>query len=166
MDAWEAHHRGLWQMVRFNQPDNELAQHFFQMAICLDPTFSRAHAGVSFTHWQSAFQGWGRRDREIEQAYAAANQSLMVDDRDPAAHWAMGRALLLRGLKDQSIVELERAIDLMFEFCPRPLHDCTGPVAVRRSVRGNFGRRPVMRPKSIRSAAIRPPARVPSHLRV
>jgi TolB-like protein len=116
MDAWEAHHRGLWHMYRFNQPDNELAQHFFQMAIRLDPTFSRAHAGVSFTHWQSAFQGWGRRDTEIEQAYAAANQSLMVDDRDPAAHWAMGRALLLRGLKEQSIVELERAIDLSPNF--------------------------------------------------
>jgi tetratricopeptide (TPR) repeat protein len=116
MDAWEAHHRGLWHMYRFNQPDNELAQRFFQMAIGLDPTFSRAYAGESFTHWQSAFQGWGRRDREIEQAYAAANQSLMVDDRDPAAHWAMGRALLLRGLKDQSIVELERAIDLSPNF--------------------------------------------------
>jgi hypothetical protein len=26
----------------------------------------------------------------------------MVDDRDPAAHWAMGRALWLRGDQDQS----------------------------------------------------------------
>ena len=103
-------------MYRFNQPDNELAQHFFLMAIRLDPTFSRAHAGLSFTHWQNAFQRWARRDTEIEQAYAAASQSLMVDDRDPAAHWAMGRALLLRGRQDQSIIELERAIDLSPNF--------------------------------------------------
>ena len=40
----------------------------------------------------------------------------MVDDRDPAAHWAMGRALWLRGGLDQSIVELERAIDLSPNF--------------------------------------------------
>jgi tetratricopeptide (TPR) repeat protein len=40
----------------------------------------------------------------------------MVDDRDPAAHWAMGRALWLRGSRDQSIVELERAIDLSPNF--------------------------------------------------
>jgi hypothetical protein len=26
---------------------------------------------------------------------------LMVDDRDPAAHWAMGRALWLRGRQEQ-----------------------------------------------------------------
>jgi TolB-like protein len=116
LDAWEAHHRGLWHMYRFNSADNELARHFFDMAIRLDPTFSRAHAGLSFTHWQNAFQGWARRDIEIEKAYAAASQSLMADDRDPGAHWAMGRVLLLRGRQDQSIFELERAIDLSPNF--------------------------------------------------
>ena len=40
----------------------------------------------------------------------------MADDRDPAAHWAMGRALWLRGHHDQSIVELERAIDFSPNF--------------------------------------------------
>jgi hypothetical protein len=32
-----------------------------------------------------------------------AGHSLMADDRDPAAHWAMGRAFWLRGRQDQSI---------------------------------------------------------------
>jgi tetratricopeptide (TPR) repeat protein len=40
----------------------------------------------------------------------------MVDDRDPAAHWAMGRALWLRGSQDQALVELEQAIDLSPNF--------------------------------------------------
>ena len=40
----------------------------------------------------------------------------MVDDRDPAAHWAMGRALWLRGRHDQSVVELEQAIELSPNF--------------------------------------------------
>jgi len=40
----------------------------------------------------------------------------MVDDRDPAAHWAMGRALWLRGQQSQSIAELERAVDLSPNF--------------------------------------------------
>src|SRR5205814_234867 len=56
LDAWEAHHRGLWHMYRFNQADNDRARHFFEMAVRLDPTFARAHAGLSFTHWQNAFQ--------------------------------------------------------------------------------------------------------------
>ena len=42
LDAWEAYHRGLWHLWRFNKPDNERAQHFLRMAVGLDPTFSRA----------------------------------------------------------------------------------------------------------------------------
>jgi TolB-like protein/DNA-binding winged helix-turn-helix (wHTH) protein/Flp pilus assembly protein TadD len=116
LDAWEAYHRGLWHMYRFNKPDNDKARHFFETAARLDPTFSRAHAGLSFTHWQNAFQGWAEREGEIERAYAAAGQSLMADDRDPAAHWAMGRALWLSGRQDQSVAELEQAVDLSPNF--------------------------------------------------
>jgi DNA-binding SARP family transcriptional activator len=112
LDAWEAHHRGLWHMYRFNKLDNDRARHFFKTAVRLDPTFSRAYAGLSFTHWQNAFQGWAKREREENRAYEAAAQSIMVDDRDPAAHLAMGRVLWLRGSHDQSVVELEQAIDL------------------------------------------------------
>ena len=96
LDAWEAYHRGLWHMYRFDKADNEQARHFFEMALRLDPTFARAYAGLSFTHGQNAFQGWAARNPEIERAYDLAEQSLMADDRDPAAHWAMGRALWLR----------------------------------------------------------------------
>jgi len=116
LDAWEAHHRGLWHMYRFNKPDNEQARHFFETAVRLDPTFARAYAGLSFTHFQDAFQGWTTRGPSMDQAFEAAGQSLMADDRDPAAHWALGRALWLRGNHDQSVIELEQAIDLSPNF--------------------------------------------------
>lgn len=116
LDAWEAHHRGLWHMYRFSQSDNDRARHFFEMAVRLDPTFARAYAGLSFTHFQNAFQGWAEREPEIDRAFDTAGQSLMVDERDPAAHWAMGRALWLRGRHDQSVIELERTIDLSPNF--------------------------------------------------
>ena len=116
LDAWEAHHRGLWHMYRFSKADNGRARHFFETAVRLDPTFARAYAGLSFSHFQNAFQGWAKRKPAIDRAYEAAGQGLMADDRDPAAHWAMGRALWLRGQDDQSVVELERAIDLSPNF--------------------------------------------------
>jgi DNA-binding SARP family transcriptional activator len=116
LDAWEAHHRGLWHMYRFSKSDNEQARHFFETAVRLDPTFARAYAGLSFTHFQNAFQGWAQRAPEIDRAFDAAGQSLMADDRDPAAHWAMGRALWLRGRHDQSVIELERAVELSPNF--------------------------------------------------
>jgi DNA-binding SARP family transcriptional activator len=116
LDAWEAHHRGLWHMYRFNKADNERARQFFTQAVDLDPTFARAYAGLSFAHFQNAFLGWKRPGREIDRAFDAAGKSLMVDDRDPAAHWAMGRALWLRGEQDSSIAELERSVDLSPNF--------------------------------------------------
>jgi TolB-like protein/Flp pilus assembly protein TadD len=116
LDAWEAHHRGLWHMYRFDKADNDRARHFFEMAVSLDPTFARAYAGLSFTHFQNAFQGWAEREGETDRAFETAGQSLMADDRDPTAHWAMGRALWLRGRQDQSVAELERAVDLSPNF--------------------------------------------------
>jgi DNA-binding SARP family transcriptional activator len=116
LNAWESYHRGLWHMYRFSRADNERAAHFFETAVRLDPTFSRAYAGLSFTHFQNAYQGWTERGPEVDLAFELAGQSLMADDRDPAAHWAMGRALWLRYQFDQSIAELEQCIDLSPNF--------------------------------------------------
>ena len=116
LDAWEAYHRGLWHMYRFNRDDNDQARHFFEAALKLDPTFSRPYAGLSFTHFQSAFLGWGERSREIEHAYAAASRGLMADEHDPAAHWAMGRALWLHGRVEESLTELDTSVELSPNF--------------------------------------------------
>ena len=43
----------------------------------------------------------------------------MADDRDPAVHWAMGRALWLRGRPYESVTELERSIDSRPNFAYR-----------------------------------------------
>ncbi|MBM0104694.1 hypothetical protein JM946_08045 [Steroidobacter sp. S1-65] len=117
LDAWEAYHRGLWHMYRFNADDNRHAAHYFQLAVKQDRTFARAHAGLSFTHFQNVFLHWStERDREIERAYAAAADSVVADDLDPAAHWAMGRAQWLRGHVDDSVFELQRSVSLSPNF--------------------------------------------------
>lgn len=116
LDAWEAFHRGLWHMVRFDHADNEQARHFFERAVRLDPTFSRPYAGLSFTHFQDAFLGWADRGAAEEQAYRSAAQALLVDADDPSAHWAMGRALWLRGRVDDALSELDTCVALSPNF--------------------------------------------------
>jgi len=117
LDAWEAYHRGLWHMYKFNGSDNAHAAHFFRAALELDPRFSRAHSGLSFTHFQNAFLDLTRdHERQIELALETASHSLAADDRDPAAHWAMGRALWLNGKDGESCIELERSIQLSPNF--------------------------------------------------
>ena len=116
LDAWDAYHRGLWHMYRFTRRDNDEAMRLLTKAVRLDPTFARARAGLSFTHFQNAFQGWRSRARETKLALDDAAQSLAIDDRDPAAHWAMGRALWLGGTQAEAIDELQRAIGLSPNF--------------------------------------------------
>jgi DNA-binding SARP family transcriptional activator/TolB-like protein len=116
LDAWEALHRGLWHAYRFRREDNETARHWFATATRLEPGFSRPHAGLSFTHWQNAFQGWGDRERETELAWRHANEGLMADDQDPTAHWALGRAHWLRGRVAESLAELEHSVLLSPNF--------------------------------------------------
>lgn len=117
LDAWEAYHRGLWHMYRFTGPDNELGARFFQDALALDPSFARAYAGLSFTHFQNVFLDLTPdRDRQMALAIETAGQSLASDDRDPASHWAMGRALWLRGEQGEAIAELERSVELSPNF--------------------------------------------------
>jgi len=45
LNAWEAHHRGLWHMYRFTAPDNEQAQRYFKRAIKLDPRSEERRVG-------------------------------------------------------------------------------------------------------------------------
>jgi TolB-like protein/DNA-binding winged helix-turn-helix (wHTH) protein len=117
LDAWEAHHRGLWHMYRFTGPDNEEAQRYFRRAVTLDPTFSRAYAGLSFTHWENAFLFKpAERRAEADLAFDMASRSLLADRRDPAAHWAMGRALWLRAEDAASVGALNEAVALSPNF--------------------------------------------------
>jgi TolB-like protein/DNA-binding winged helix-turn-helix (wHTH) protein len=117
LDAWEAHHRALWHMYRFTEPDNDEAQRLFQRAIAWDPTFSRPYAGLSFTHWQNAFTFRpAERQVEADRAFDAAGRGLQADPRDPAGHWAMGRALWLRNDDAASLSALDDAVSLSPSF--------------------------------------------------
>jgi TolB-like protein len=117
LDAWEAYHRGLWHMYKFRPTDNREASRLFRLAIDLDPTFARAHAGLSFTHFQNVFlELTPDREAQTDLAFQAAEQSLAADERDPAAHWAVGRALWLRGAQHEALAELARSIELSPNF--------------------------------------------------
>jgi tetratricopeptide (TPR) repeat protein len=104
-------------MYKFRPADNGQAAQLFQRALQLDPSFARAYAGLSFTHFQNVFlELTPDRQAQIDLAMQSATASLAADERDPAAHWAMGRAHWLRGERAQSLAELQRSIDLSPNF--------------------------------------------------
>lgn len=103
-------------MYRFTKAENDPKLEFFPQSNIADPTFSRALSGISFTHRQTAFQNWTDKKREADLAYEAAGPSVTSDNHDPAAQWALGRALWLRDRQNEDVNGLKTAGELSPNF--------------------------------------------------
>lgn len=112
LDAWSAYHLGLHHMYRFNKADNEAATRLFERSVAMEPAFARAHAGLSFTHFQTSFLRYADSPDATRLAQHHASLCLERDPLDPFGHFTMGRAQWLRGDLEASLPWLERAIAL------------------------------------------------------
>jgi TolB-like protein len=110
LDAWSVYHLGLQHMYRFNRVDNVAASALFHRAVALDPLFARAHAGLSFIHFQTAFMRYTNDIAgEVNQARRFAERGIELDPLDPFVNFTMGRTYWLEGDLDRSLGWLERA---------------------------------------------------------
>lgn len=110
LDAWSAYHLGLQHMFRFHRGDNAVAGALFERAIAAEPGFARAHAGLSFVHFQNAFLRYtGDTAAAVANARRSAERSIELDPLDPFANLTMGRSYWLDGDLDASRGWLERA---------------------------------------------------------
>ena len=113
LDAWSAYHLGLQHLYRFNGIDNAAAASLFERAVALDPTFARAHAGLSFVHFQTAFMHYtDDLAGAIDRARRFAERGLELDPLDPFVNFTMGRTYWLQGDLDSSLGWLQRSTDI------------------------------------------------------
>jgi TolB-like protein/DNA-binding winged helix-turn-helix (wHTH) protein len=113
LDAWSAYHLGLDHLYRFNRRDNAAAADLFQRALALDSNFARAHAGMSFVHFQGAFMHYADDiDGAIQEARRCATRGLELDALDPFVNFTMGRTYWVEGDLDTSLGWLERATQI------------------------------------------------------
>jgi DNA-binding winged helix-turn-helix (wHTH) protein len=113
LDAWSAYHLGLQHIYRFNRLDNRRAVQLFERAVGLDPTFARAHAGLSFVHFQTAFMHFTDDvDAQSSLARRCAERAIELDPLDPFNNFTMGRTHWLNGDLGGGLVWLERATHL------------------------------------------------------
>jgi TolB-like protein len=113
LDAWSAYHLGLQHLYRFNQNDNSAATALFQRAVDQDPGFARAHAGLSFVHFQTAFmRQTDDVSGEITLARSCAQRGLDIDPLDPFVNFTMGRSYWLESDLERARSWLERATSL------------------------------------------------------
>lgn len=113
LDAWSTFHLGLQHMYCFNRRDNAAAHLLFTRALQLDPGFARAHAGLSFLHFQTAFLH-DTEDLAHEGAATrrCAERAFELDPLDPFVAFTLGRSYWLEGDLDTSLQWLQRATAL------------------------------------------------------
>ena len=113
LGAWSSYHLGLDHMFRFNKADNARAAALFERALALDPQFSRALSGLSFTSFQDRFLQYSDRGEDMaHRARALAEEALRCDPFDPFAHLNLGRALWFEDALGESIDRLSACIAL------------------------------------------------------
>jgi len=113
LDAWSAYHLGLQHIYRFNRKDNAAAASLFGQAVQQDPGFARAHAGLSFVHFQNAFLHQTEDvAAEIKLARDCAQRGLDFDPLDPFVNFTMGRSFWLDGDLDRALAWIERSTSL------------------------------------------------------
>lgn len=118
LNAWEAYHLGLSHFFRYTQKDNQVAVNLFSKAVSIDPSFARAHAGLSSAAFQNAFNEYKgiEKTQSVEQMVSHAEKSFALDKMDPLANFVMGRTHWLVNDPFSSLPWLERAIALNPNF--------------------------------------------------
>lgn len=117
LDAWSAYHLGLQHVYRFNRTDNAAAAALFEQALAREPGFARAHAGLSFVHFQTAFlRHTDDLPGEIRLARRHAERGVELDPADPFVNFTMGRSFWLEGDLDGGLPWLERAVAISPNF--------------------------------------------------
>lgn len=113
LDAWALYHLGLAEMYRFDREGATRAASLFEQAIAREPNFARAHAGLSFAHFEGAFLRFAvDRTAAADRARRCAEASLALDPLDPFCNLVMGRAAWLSGELESALPWLDRATTL------------------------------------------------------
>jgi adenylate cyclase len=117
LDAWQLFQRGMWHHHKFNKQDNAEAARLFRSAIEADPTFAQAYAALAHAGcWDALFGFVDDPDATLSQAAKHSRKALALDDREPYAHFALGRVQMLRAEYDNALPHLRRAVELNPNF--------------------------------------------------
>ena len=135
LDAWEAHHRGLWHMYRFNRDDNLQARHFFETCAATGPDLLAAVCGV-------VVHALPERVPRLGRAFARDRAGLQGRLARPDGRRARPRRTLGDGPRAVAARAARRVADRARhlggaepELRARPLHAGVHPCAVGRCAR-------------------------------
>jgi len=113
LDVWDLFQRGQWHYGRWNRADAVEADRLFRSAIALDDGFAPAYSILALSNLVHVLFGWTAQPQAaVAEAFELAQRAVALDDRDPMAHFALGRAYTIAGELETAIAELNRSLEL------------------------------------------------------
>jgi DNA-binding SARP family transcriptional activator len=113
LESLEVYDCWLRGMARLRQGTPEsLAEGrpLFRRALQLDPSFARAHSGLSLTYFNDwSCLAWQRWHEDERMAFEHARDGAALDETDHVTHFVLGRVLLYRREFERAERHLERA---------------------------------------------------------
>ncbi len=113
MGAWDLFQQAQWHMYQFSKENVETAIVIYKQAIERDEEFASAQAGLSVGNLIMVISNFTDDPKGcIEKAVTHAERAVLLDDQDPFAHYALGRAAAFSRQPEKSEQNLKRAIAL------------------------------------------------------
>jgi TolB-like protein len=117
LGAWETYQRCMLHAYRNSRTHHTEYLRLLKEATELDPGFAAAHAVLAWQLFLSVQFGYAEdRDGTIASARAIAEKAVSLDQNEPWAHVALGRAYTVSGETEMAIIELRTAITLNPNF--------------------------------------------------
>ena len=111
--AYDLYLQGQSRVAVYSPQANFEAREFFERAVALDPTFSRAHAGLALTFAVDATFGWSNDTAKAqEQAIRFARSALALNSSDPQVYYSLAQVYGSQRKIEEGIKELQKAVAL------------------------------------------------------
>lgn len=113
LDAYALWLEGMDLLRRGTRASDLEARRCFERALEIDPTFARAHTGLSLSYFNDwSCTAWERWDEDEAAAFRHAREATRLDDQDHVTHCILGRILLYRREFGPAEAHLRRALAL------------------------------------------------------
>lgn len=109
--AYDCYLQGRDNFYQHGEGKYDVAEAYYEKAIRLDSTFSRAYSALAWLHFDR-FKTYHSRQFEdiLPIAKDLALQALRLDDTDFRAHWVLGCLYLHEGNFSQCLAEFDKAV--------------------------------------------------------
>ena len=113
LGAWDLYQLGTAEFYKFTPESNLKSQELLRQAIALDPGLASAHSRLAYAIVLSMVYFDVPPDAAtMDQALAAAERAIQLDDQDANSYFTLGRVRLARCEYDLAIDALEYALQL------------------------------------------------------